>query len=245
MALETTKAAISDKSTLFNVVVSRSADVKLSPRMFTKHRLKADICKTSTILSCPEFPLFTPTPSKDESILTGGTKVTINLNQTKKITAVHDIADAAHAVPTPLSPFTSDVSNSKSPLSDITPVNEPTDPQSKICNVTSKMDSAASSHHSFTSCSHSARSSSRSTTESSSLQEKISRLKPGNVLIQVLCLFQGCFHQTDTTVLYASVCLHISYQSNKTYADGNKPDPIYTSVLLWLEEKKTLVLGAD
>ncbi|XP_017283775.1 golgin subfamily B member 1 [Kryptolebias marmoratus] len=159
---ERTKPATSQKSpTLFNAVVSRSADVKLSPSIFMKRLLKADVCTSPTTLSSSDFPLVTLTPSKDESVLTGGSKVTA-----QKITTVHYTSDAAHTASTPRNILESDASNTKSTPSDKTPS------QLNVCNITSK-----------TSCSQSAHSSQKtsikSSTESSAAQEKTSRrLKP-------------------------------------------------------------------
>lgn len=199
--VETTKPDSSGKSTtLFDAVISRSADVKLSPSMYTKHRL------TPTTLSSPDL-----TPSEDESVLTGGTNLTINVNQTKKISAVLDRADAAHT--SSLIPLKFDVSDPKSSPSAITPSNKPTASQFNTCYITSEMDSTAFTHPSFPPCSRSAYSSptksKKSNTESTAAPEKTSRLKPGDVLIQE---FKVIFTKR---LPQCSVFLCISYKTKK------------------------------
>ncbi|XP_069575922.1 trichohyalin-like [Brachyistius frenatus] len=145
----TTKPAATNKSaTLFNAVASRSAHATFSPNMFTNHRLKADIPKStsSALASSSNFAFATMSPRKAESISSSGTNNTVSLKPTKKIPSVPDLSDATHTALTTLTlrttTFNSDATHPKNTASDATAPNLSTAPKADISNMTSKMDGA-------------------------------------------------------------------------------------------------------
>ncbi|XP_042349817.1 early endosome antigen 1-like [Plectropomus leopardus] len=181
-------------TTLFNAVASRSANVTLSPSMFTNRHFKADTSKTMSALSSSSNFTFTAlAPCK--SNLSSGTKIATSPELVQKITAVPDISDAKHTASTPSTQRTitadsyvliySDT-NPNTTASHTTAPSLSTAPESKHFNTPSKMDSAAAADHEFAaSCTRPAHSSpersNKSARKSAAAPEKTKtgRPKPG------------------------------------------------------------------
>ncbi|XP_074504912.1 uncharacterized protein LOC141775445 isoform X2 [Sebastes fasciatus] len=122
-------------TTLFNAVASRSANVTISPNMFTNHHFKADASKTAT-----------------SALSSGrGTNMITSPKLAKKITAILD--KSKHTASPPLTlrttTFDSDVficSNPKITASDTTAPSVSTAPEANHFNTPSKTDGAAPAH---------------------------------------------------------------------------------------------------
>ncbi|XP_023148606.2 uncharacterized protein LOC111583652 [Amphiprion ocellaris] len=165
LVVPTTNVGTNKSATLFNAVASRSASATFSSSMFTNHRLKADVSKTtmSTLSSSSTLQFSTVAPNKVESISSSQTNVTVAPKLTEKITAVPDVSVVTHkASTTPTlrtTTFDSDATNPKTTAPDTTAPSASTAPKVNIFNMSSKMDGAASVYDSFaftTSCTQSA-----------------------------------------------------------------------------------------
>ncbi|XP_022059647.2 plectin-like [Acanthochromis polyacanthus] len=165
LVVPTTNVGTNKSATLFNAVASRSANATFSPSMFTNHRLKADISKTTMLaLSSSSTSQFsTVAPNKVESISSSQSNIKISPKLTEKITAVADVSVVTHkASTTPAlrtTTFNSDAINPKTTAPDTTAPSASTAPKVNIFNMSSKMDGAASVYDSFgftTSCTQSA-----------------------------------------------------------------------------------------
>ncbi|XP_018535427.1 uncharacterized protein LOC108885532 [Lates calcarifer] len=137
----TTKSAATKKSTLFNAVASRSANVTFSANVFTHHHLKADLSKTTSSLSSSSFAAMAP--NKARSTSNSGANMTISPKPTKKVTAIPNVSDAIHSPSAPLTlrttTFDSNVlassdTNPKTTASDMTAPGKSTAPTCNIFN---------------------------------------------------------------------------------------------------------------
>ncbi|XP_039669508.1 uncharacterized protein LOC120566893 isoform X1 [Perca fluviatilis] len=158
-AKHTPAAMTTNKSTtLFNAVVSRSANVAFSPNMFTNQHFKADTSKAtiSALSSSSDFPFATMAPCKAKSTSSSHINVTTSPKLTQKTTAIPDISDAKPTASTPLTPRTTTFDSGvlicsdtdlKTTASDITAPNISTASEANRSNMLSKTDGAAPSYH--------------------------------------------------------------------------------------------------
>ncbi|XP_040903372.1 plectin-like [Toxotes jaculatrix] len=140
----TEPAATNKPATLFNAVASRSANVALSPNIFTYHHFKADKSKTTTSAcsrSSTNSLFAAMAPDKAKSTSNSGTEITTSPKLSQKVTAIPNVPDATHRASTPVTlrttTFDSDVlissdTNPKTTASDMTAPGQSTAPKFNI-----------------------------------------------------------------------------------------------------------------
>ncbi|CAJ1058662.1 trichohyalin-like [Xyrichtys novacula] len=87
------------KTTLYDAITSRSANVTSSPNIFTNHHFKPDISKSITPSSSPHLATMEANEAKSSS--RSWTNTTECPKLTKKNAATPDVSDARHAASTP------------------------------------------------------------------------------------------------------------------------------------------------
>ncbi|KAK2849108.1 hypothetical protein Q5P01_008942 [Channa striata] len=150
--------AINKSITLFNAVASRSAEVTLSPNVFTDNHIDAAASKTTTLAhsGSSNLPLANTPPDEAKSISSSGTYVSLPTTLTKEIT-VSDISDVPRPASTPLPLRAAGIDSALSKCSDTNPKNTASHitafstsapPKVNVFNLT-KTDGAAQSNDDF------------------------------------------------------------------------------------------------